>query len=335
MKVDGRLGVGFIGSGFMTRFHLRSWVAVRDADVLGVWSPTRAHRRRRRHGARARCRRGETLRLDHGDGRRPGHRLPVDRRTEPRAPRLHGGDRPRDPARRRHAARGRLREAARPQRRRGAAHARAGARSEPARRLSREPGVRARGRARARDPVGARRERRRTALPRARRRGAQRPAQRLVLARRPPGRRCAVRHDVPLGRGRAHSWSPIPAKPRTSLIAKRVTAQMATLKWSRPEYVEELRRRFGAEVDYQRRPAEDFAESWSSSWTTPACRSSSRPPRRGASSAPAFGCRWRCSAPSTRCAPRASTPSSSCSSAAPPRRRGPRTWSRSRTPRRA
>ncbi|MEY4167074.1 MAG: hypothetical protein RIR52_898 [Acidobacteriota bacterium] len=36
-----RLGVGFIGSGFMTRFHIRSFVAVRDADILGVWSPNR------------------------------------------------------------------------------------------------------------------------------------------------------------------------------------------------------------------------------------------------------------------------------------------------------
>jgi DNA polymerase I-like protein with 3'-5' exonuclease and polymerase domains len=44
MRASERLGVGFIGSGFMTRFHLRSWVAVRDADVLGVWSPTAAHR---------------------------------------------------------------------------------------------------------------------------------------------------------------------------------------------------------------------------------------------------------------------------------------------------
>jgi predicted dehydrogenase len=28
-----RLGVGFVGSGFITRFHIRSWEAVRDADV--------------------------------------------------------------------------------------------------------------------------------------------------------------------------------------------------------------------------------------------------------------------------------------------------------------
>jgi predicted dehydrogenase len=34
-----RLGVGFIGSGFITKFHIQSWVAVRDADILGVWSP--------------------------------------------------------------------------------------------------------------------------------------------------------------------------------------------------------------------------------------------------------------------------------------------------------
>jgi predicted dehydrogenase len=38
-----RLGVGFIGSGFNARFHMRGWVGVRDADVLGVWSPQRAN----------------------------------------------------------------------------------------------------------------------------------------------------------------------------------------------------------------------------------------------------------------------------------------------------
>ena len=38
-----RFGVGFIGSGFNTRFHIQGWRGVRDADVLGVWSPTAAH----------------------------------------------------------------------------------------------------------------------------------------------------------------------------------------------------------------------------------------------------------------------------------------------------
>ena len=35
-----RLGVGFIGSGFVARFHIRGWAGVRDADVRGVWSPS-------------------------------------------------------------------------------------------------------------------------------------------------------------------------------------------------------------------------------------------------------------------------------------------------------
>ena len=34
-----RLGVGFIGSGFNAKFHMLGWKGVRDADVLGVWSP--------------------------------------------------------------------------------------------------------------------------------------------------------------------------------------------------------------------------------------------------------------------------------------------------------
>jgi predicted dehydrogenase len=38
-----RLGVGFIGSGFNARFHARAWVGVRDGDIRGFWSPTRAN----------------------------------------------------------------------------------------------------------------------------------------------------------------------------------------------------------------------------------------------------------------------------------------------------
>ena len=33
------LGIGFIGSGFNARFHMQSFRGVRDADILGVWSP--------------------------------------------------------------------------------------------------------------------------------------------------------------------------------------------------------------------------------------------------------------------------------------------------------
>ncbi len=33
-----RLGIGIVGGGFIARFHIRSWVGVRDADILGVVS---------------------------------------------------------------------------------------------------------------------------------------------------------------------------------------------------------------------------------------------------------------------------------------------------------
>jgi predicted dehydrogenase len=36
-----RLGIGLIGSGFNARFHLQAFTGVRDADVLGIWSPNR------------------------------------------------------------------------------------------------------------------------------------------------------------------------------------------------------------------------------------------------------------------------------------------------------
>ena len=34
-----RLGIGIIGSGFNAQFHLRAFQQVRDCDILGVWSP--------------------------------------------------------------------------------------------------------------------------------------------------------------------------------------------------------------------------------------------------------------------------------------------------------
>ena len=40
-----------------------------------------------------------------------------------------------------------------------------------------------------------------------------------------------------------------------------MSAQIASLKWSRPEYAELLRATMGAEVDYRKRPAEDFARA--------------------------------------------------------------------------
>lgn len=36
-----RLRVGFVGSGFITQFHIKSFIGVREADVAGIWSPHR------------------------------------------------------------------------------------------------------------------------------------------------------------------------------------------------------------------------------------------------------------------------------------------------------
>jgi predicted dehydrogenase len=40
---DKPLGIGFIGSGFNARFHIQAFQAVRDAEVRGVWSPNTKH----------------------------------------------------------------------------------------------------------------------------------------------------------------------------------------------------------------------------------------------------------------------------------------------------
>ncbi len=50
-----------------------------------------------------------------------------------------------------------------------------------------------------------------------------------------------------------------PGEPRASLRPVRVTAHIASLKWSRPEYVKRLKKMMGSRVDYARHPAEDFA----------------------------------------------------------------------------
>lgn len=52
-----------------------------------------------------------------------------------------------------------------------------------------------------------------------------------------------------------------PAKPRASIRPMRVTGHIHSLKWSRPEHARALRERMGPAVDYTRRPAEDFARA--------------------------------------------------------------------------
>ena len=37
-----RIGIGFIGGGFITRFHIQSLISVRNCDVVGIMSRTKA-----------------------------------------------------------------------------------------------------------------------------------------------------------------------------------------------------------------------------------------------------------------------------------------------------
>ena len=50
-----------------------------------------------------------------------------------------------------------------------------------------------------------------------------------------------------------------PGAPYNSLKIKSVSGTVANLKWTRPHYADELKRRYGNEVDYRNRPSEDFA----------------------------------------------------------------------------
>lgn len=52
-----------------------------------------------------------------------------------------------------------------------------------------------------------------------------------------------------------------PGAPRSVLTPVKVTAHTSCLKWQRPEYVRHLKKYSEGKLDYRRRPAEDFARS--------------------------------------------------------------------------
>lgn len=52
-----------------------------------------------------------------------------------------------------------------------------------------------------------------------------------------------------------------PGAPRSDLTLVSANATIGNLKWTRPEYVKKLQAMMGAEVDYGRRPAEDFSRA--------------------------------------------------------------------------
>ncbi|HEY4130126.1 MAG TPA: Gfo/Idh/MocA family oxidoreductase [Gemmatimonadaceae bacterium] len=52
-----------------------------------------------------------------------------------------------------------------------------------------------------------------------------------------------------------------PGAPAASVKPVRITAHIASLKWTRPAYAKKLAKQFGRDVDYGKRPAEDFAST--------------------------------------------------------------------------
>ncbi|MFT5141947.1 MAG: putative dehydrogenase [Rhodothermales bacterium] len=255
-----RLGVGFIGSGFITRFHIQSWLAVRDADVLGVWSPNPEN-------AESAAALARELRVGQAKAYASIEEMVVDpaidalwicgpnhRRVENMEEIVHARSKGADLV--------------------GIACEKPLARNvAEAKRvvaLIREADVL---HGYLEDQLFSPGLMRGHAL--AWNRGA-------AIAGRPYLARAAEEHSGPhapwfwqghlqgggvLNDMMCHSVEVArylltkPGAPRGSIQPKKITAQIASLKWSRPEYAADLARRFGPEVDYLKRPSEDFARA--------------------------------------------------------------------------
>jgi predicted dehydrogenase len=255
------LGIGFIGSGFVARFHIRSWIAVRNADVRGVYSPTPAHAEEAAGLARS---------LGVGDARAfssieemvaapeidciwlcaPNHlRLECMERIAHAIQTGKGElvgiacEKP-------------LARNAREARRMVELVEQAGLLHGYLENQLFTPGI-----VRGKNLIWGR--------------GAR-------LTGRPYLARAAEEHSGPhmpwfwqgelqgggvLNDMMCHSVEVArfmltePGKPRSSIRPTKVSAQIASLKWSRPEYADALKQMMGAEVDYRNKPSEDFARA--------------------------------------------------------------------------
>jgi predicted dehydrogenase len=259
MSRDSRLGVGFIGSGFNTRFHIQGWTGVRDGDVRGVWSPNRRNADSAAGLARSL-----------GVGEAKAYRSITDMVADPAIDaiwlcgpnhaRIENVEEICDAVTR---GKGELRGIAceKPL-------ARGVAEAQQLLKLVEKAGIMhgylenqlfAPGVVRGRELIWAR--------------GAR-------TTGRPYLARAAEEHSGPhnawfwqgekqgggvLSDMMCHSIEVVrflltePGAPRVSLTPVSVDGRIASLKWSRPEYVKQLKARFGKDVDYARRPSEDFA----------------------------------------------------------------------------
>lgn len=256
-----RLGVGFIGSGFITRFHVLSWQAVRDADILGIWSPTRSHAEDTAAYARS-LRVGDAKAYDSITDMVADPEIDAIWICGPNHKRVENLEEIVDAIK---SGKGELV---------GVACEKPLARNvKEARRVVElieeagvlhgyledqlfEPGM-----TRGREIIWSRA---------------------AAITGRPYLARAAEEHSGPhapwfwqghmqgggvLNDMMCHSVEvgrlllTEPGAPRDSIRIKKVAAHIASLKWSRPHYVEDLRNRFGSEVDYANRPSEDFARA--------------------------------------------------------------------------
>jgi predicted dehydrogenase len=257
---QGRLGVGFIGSGFNARFHIRAWQAVRDADVLGVWSPNRERAEEAAALARS-LRVGEARTFPSIEAMVEAPEIDCIWICGPNFARVENMERIVDALSRgarlvgvacekplaRNVAEGR---------RMVELVERAGVLHGYLENQLFAPGVE-----RGKSIVWAR--------------GAAR-------AGRPYLARAAEEHGGPhmpwFWRGDLQGGGVLndmmchslevgrylltePGAARSSIRPVRVSAQVASLKWSRPEYVQLLKDTMSADVDYAARPAEDFARA--------------------------------------------------------------------------
>ncbi len=256
-----RLGVGFIGSGFIARFHIQSWLAVRDADILGVWSP---------NAARA----GEAAALARslGVGEARSYKSITEMVADPAidalwicGPNHRRVENLEEIVAALESGKGKLIGIAceKPL-------ARNVAEAKRCVELIKRAGV---AHGYLEDQLFTPSLMKGRAL--AWNRGAS-------ITGRPYLARAAEEHSGPhmpwfwqgeqqgggvLNDMMCHSVEVVrfllsdPAKPRNSIRPTKVTAQIHSLKWSRPEYVKILKETMGPEVDYGKRPSEDFARA--------------------------------------------------------------------------
>ena len=256
-----RLGIGFVGSGFNARFHIQSFTGVRDADIRGIWSPKRENA----ESAAALARQ-----YDVGEARPYGSIRDMVADPAIDALWLCGPN---------HARIANI-EAIVDAIKSGAGTLRGLACEKPLARnvaeakrvaeLARGVGLNtgylenqlfAPDITRGRELIWAR--------------GA-------ALTGRPYLARAAEEHSGPhmpwfwqgtlqgggvLNDMMCHSVEVVrhlltkPGAPRSSIKPVRISAHIASLKWSRPEYARRLSQSMGKDVDYTRRPSEDFARA--------------------------------------------------------------------------